>query len=130
MHSISCTQKILTFMSEMGECQQYKHTQHAPSMKMECECLCGWIKKTVTYAELLPKMLNPRDIAGNAEEEEEEEDLLRSCQCGAEEGRFVECWQGSVPLHHIDMKLPLPNLIFFLYYRNHSVLFSSSLFPS
>ena len=45
MHSIARTQKILTFMSQMGECQQQKQTQHAPSMKMECDYLNGWIKK-------------------------------------------------------------------------------------
>ena len=35
-------------MSYMGECWQQKHTQHAPSMKMECDYLNGWIKKPVT----------------------------------------------------------------------------------
>ena len=29
----------------MGEYQQQKHTQHAPSMKTECDYLYGWIKK-------------------------------------------------------------------------------------
>ena len=54
-------------------------------MKMECDYLYGWVKKkpkqTVTYLEMLPKMVNPRDLVGNAaaeaaaaEEEEEEED--------------------------------------------------------
>ena len=37
MHFIAQTQKILTFMSKMGECRQQKHTQHAPSMKTECD---------------------------------------------------------------------------------------------
>ena len=45
MHSITQTQKILTFMSKMGECHQQKHTQRAPSMKMECDYLNGWTKK-------------------------------------------------------------------------------------
>ena len=40
-------------------------------MKMECDYLYGWTKKTVTYAKISPKLVNPRDIAGNAEEEEE-----------------------------------------------------------
>ena len=41
------------------------HTQHAPSTKMECDCLSGWIKKnSVTYAKISPKMVNPRDVAG------------------------------------------------------------------
>ena len=44
MHFIAQTQKILTFMSWTGECRQQKHTQHAPSTKMECEYLNGWIK--------------------------------------------------------------------------------------
>ena len=39
MYSITLTQKILTFMSQTGECQQQKHTLHAPSMKMEYDCL-------------------------------------------------------------------------------------------
>ena len=63
MHSIAQTQKILTFMSLTGECRQQKHTHHAPSTKMECGYLNGWIKK-VTYSKISPKMLNPRDIAG------------------------------------------------------------------
>ena len=34
----------------MDECQQHKLTQHAPSRKMECDYLYGWIKKMVTCA--------------------------------------------------------------------------------
>ena len=34
------------------------------SMNMECGYLNGWIKKTVTYAKISPKMVNPRDRAG------------------------------------------------------------------
>ena len=88
MRSIARTQKILTFMSKTGERRQQKHTQHAPSTKTECDYLYGWIKKKnknkkqktnktktkkkpVTYAKIIsPKMVNPKDIAGNAEEEE------------------------------------------------------------
>ena len=34
-------------------------------MKMECNYLIGWIrKKAVTYTKISPKMVNPRDIAG------------------------------------------------------------------
>ena len=44
-----------------------KQTQHAPSTKTECDYLNGWIKKTVTYAKISPKMVNPRDLAGNPE---------------------------------------------------------------
>ena len=65
MHFIALTQQILTFMSWTGECWQQIHTQKAPSMKMECDYLYDWIKKTVTYAKISPKMVNPRDIAGN-----------------------------------------------------------------
>ena len=33
-----------------------------------------WLdEKTVTYAKISPKMVNLRDVAGNAEEEEEEQ---------------------------------------------------------
>ena len=39
-----------------------------PSTEAECDYLYGWIKN-VTYTKILPKMVNPRDIAGNAEEE-------------------------------------------------------------
>ena len=36
-------------MSNMGECQQQKHAQHAPSMKTECEWLKnGHIHKNLT----------------------------------------------------------------------------------
>ena len=64
MHSIAKTQKILTFMSRMGECWQQKHTQHAPSTKTECDYLYGWIEKQSHYAKISPKMVNPRDLAG------------------------------------------------------------------
>ena len=38
---------------------------------MECEYLYGWIKKKVTYPQILPKVVKPRDKAGNAEAEED-----------------------------------------------------------
>ena len=43
-----------------------KKTQHAPSTKMECDYLKfnGWIKKTSHRQKSPPKMVNPRDIAG------------------------------------------------------------------
>ena len=43
------------------------------STKRECDNFYGWIKKmvTFTYTKISPKMVNPRDLAGNAEEEEE-----------------------------------------------------------
>ena len=43
MQSIAQTPKILTFMSQTGECRQPKHTQHASSTKTECDYLYGWI---------------------------------------------------------------------------------------
>ena len=58
-------------MSYTGECRQQKHTQHAPPTKTEYDYLYGWINKTVTYAKISPKMVNVRDIAVNAEDEEE-----------------------------------------------------------
>ena len=64
MHSFARTQKILTFMSSTGECWQQKDTQHAPSTETERDYPIGWINKKVTYAKIAPKMLNPRDIAG------------------------------------------------------------------
>ena len=61
------------WVSWMGECQQRKHTQHAPFTKMECDYLYGWIKKTVTYAKISSKIMNPRDNAGSAEEEKDDD---------------------------------------------------------
>ena len=73
MHSIARAQKILTFMSYTEECWQQKHTQHAPSTKTECDYFNGWIKKwSNTPQKISPKMVNPSDRAGNAEEEEED----------------------------------------------------------
>ena len=37
-----------------------KSTQHAPSTKMECDYLNGWIKKTVTYAKISPQSGEPQ----------------------------------------------------------------------
>ena len=54
-------------------------------MRTQCDYLKSWIKKkkhthkkkkAVTYAKISPKMVNLRDLAGNAEEEEEEEEEL------------------------------------------------------
>ena len=38
-------------------------------MKTECDYLHGWIKKQSHKQKSHQKMVNPRDIAGNAEEE-------------------------------------------------------------
>ena len=64
MHFIARTQKILTFMSSTGECQQQKHTQHAPSTKTECDYLNGWIKRRSHLQKSHSEVVNPRDIAG------------------------------------------------------------------
>ena len=41
-----------------------KNTQHAPSTKTECDYLNGWIKKRSHTQKSHPKVVNPRDIAG------------------------------------------------------------------
>ena len=41
-----------------------KHTQHAPSTKTECDYLNAWIKKWSHTQKSHPKVVNPRDIAG------------------------------------------------------------------
>ena len=51
--------RLLIFMSKTGECQQQKHTQHAPSTKTGIDYHNGWIK---TRSQTLC-------IAGNAEED-------------------------------------------------------------
>ena len=51
MHSITWTQKILN-IHVLDGCRQQKHTQHVPSMKMECDYLYGWTKKTEKKKEL------------------------------------------------------------------------------
>ena len=61
----------------MGECQQQKHIQNAPFMKMECNYLYGWIKKKIVFKQshkqtnLIQRWWTPETIAGNTEEEEE-----------------------------------------------------------
>ena len=51
--------------------------RNTPSMhhpwRQNSDYLDGWIKKLITYAKISPKMVNPRDLAGNAGEEEEED---------------------------------------------------------
>ena len=61
MHSITQTQKILTFMSLTGECWQQKHTQYAPSIKTECDYLNCWIflKNGHTSKNSHPKWCTP-----------------------------------------------------------------------
>ena len=64
MHFIARTRRIVTFMSLTGECRQQIHTQHAPSVKTECDYLNGWIKKWSHTQKSHPKMVNTRDITG------------------------------------------------------------------
>ena len=42
------------------------------STKTECDYLYGWIKNESSHTQkkISPKMMKPRDVAGNAEEEE------------------------------------------------------------
>ena len=76
-----------------------KHTQHAPSTETECGYLYGLIKrKKVTYANIWPRMVKPRDIAGDALEEEEEE-----------EARFLNSSRNSQwKIGKLLQRLPLP----------------------
>ena len=46
-------------MSYMGECRQQKHIQHAPSKKVECDYLYGWIKKQSQMQKSHPKWSTP-----------------------------------------------------------------------
>ena len=88
MHFIARTQKILTFMFYTGECRQQKHTQHAPSTKTECDYLNGWIKKRSHTQKSHPKVVNPRDIAGqrktkktkNKKKREKKKKTLLTCK--------------------------------------------------
>ena len=42
---------------------------------MVCDYLSGWIQN-VTYAKFSLKMVNPRDLSGNAEEDADDEESL------------------------------------------------------
>ena len=77
-------------MSYAGEYQQQKHTQHAPSTKTECDYLYGLIKQLVTNAKVRPKIVNPRNIAGNTEKQEDEDLYL-----------LFECLQPSLPVSQL-----------------------------
>ena len=84
MHSIARTPTILTFMSLTGECRQQKTpNMHHPRRRNMATSMVGL--KTVTYAKISPKMANPRDITGSAEEEEGEVAYLSLSWTG--------CWQ-------------------------------------
>ena len=51
-------------MSKTGGCRQQKHTHHTPSTKTECDYLNGWIQKRSHMQKSHPKVVNPRDKAG------------------------------------------------------------------
>ena len=118
-HTIAWTQKILAFMSSSDGCRQkknqppppqkknkktnqtnkkttnkqknnYTHTHPACTMCWNVAYLYGWMEKTVTYTKISPKMVNPRDAAGHAEEEE---GFTRKCRdrspiCRSQDRRF------------------------------------------
>ena len=44
--------RIMTFMSWTGECWKQKHTQHAPSVKTECDYLSGGFKNGHIHKDL------------------------------------------------------------------------------
>ena len=53
--------------------------------------------KTVTYAKISPKLVNPRDIAGNAEEEEEDEEKEEEEE--EEEAMSIVAQKTNIPQH-------------------------------
>ena len=68
MYSIAQTQKFLIFMSYTGECRN-KNTpsMHHPQRRNVTISMVA--SKTVTYAKISPKLVNPRDIAEHTEED-------------------------------------------------------------
>ena len=62
----------------MGKCQKQKHSQFAPAIETECDYLSGWINENGHVHKNLTKNGEPRDIAGNAEEEAEEDRDINS----------------------------------------------------
>ena len=79
MHTIAQTQKLLTFMSWMGECQLQKHTQHAPLTKTKCDFIYGRIKNNGHVGKTHIKNGEPRNLGGNAEEEENRNTCAHVC---------------------------------------------------
>ena len=83
MHSMARTQKILTLIPRWVNAGN----KNTPSMlhprRRKCDHLHGWIKNGHTHAKISPKMVNPRDVAGNTEEEtgeeQERDPTLMSC---------------------------------------------------
>ena len=51
--------------------QQSHQNEEKIFMEMECDYLYGWIKNGHVLKKSYPKLVNPRDIAGNTCKEEE-----------------------------------------------------------
>ena len=62
-HFIIQTQKMLTCARRMHADNKNTPSMHHPRRRNVTTSLAG-LKKTVTYAKISPKMVNPRDIAG------------------------------------------------------------------
>ena len=60
---------------------EQKHIQHVPFTKMESDYLNGWIKNR-SYTQISHKMVNPWDIAGNAEEKKKTKRMTWCCWHG------------------------------------------------
>ena len=56
--------KNLVSAAIISNAEEEEDNQHAPSMKTECDYLNGWIKKRSHTQKSHPKLVNPRDIAG------------------------------------------------------------------
>ena len=78
----------------MGECRQQKHTQHAPSTKTECDYLSGWIKKRSHTQKSHPKVVNPRDIAGERKKKKKKK-KSRCCMDLAVRAAVCVVWCGT-----------------------------------
>ena len=63
-----------------------KHTQHAPSTKTECDYFNGWIKKRSHTQKSHPKVVNPRDIAGERKKKKKKKICASVFVCGGMEG--------------------------------------------
>ena len=60
----------------MGECQQQKHTQHAPSMKTECDHFSGWINNGHMHKNLTQNGEPKRDSWGTQKKNKNSEDMI------------------------------------------------------
>ena len=80
-------------------------------MKTECDYLKGWIKSHKQKSH--PKMVNPRDTAGNTEEEEEKEIpryFLRRipCEFCVSSFQFLLRSSSEVPVHDLSHGIGVP----------------------